>query len=67
MTQIELPPQRRPHSLLDLIVADIIFGCLFEAFRRISQATCTGTSTGDDIQPQKKMCQLLLKKILVPR
>jgi hypothetical protein len=32
MSQIELPPYREPHSPLDLIVVEIIFGRLFEAF-----------------------------------
>jgi hypothetical protein len=67
MTQIELPPYRGPHNPLDLIVVGIIFGHLFETFQRISQATGTGTSPGDDTQPQKKMRQPSLKKILVPR
>jgi hypothetical protein len=67
MTQIELPPYRRPRSPLDLIIVEIIFGHLFETYRCISQATGTGTSTGDDIQPRKKMCQPLLKKIIVLR
>jgi hypothetical protein len=67
MTQIELPPYCRPHSSLDLITIEIIFGRHFGAFQRISQATGTGPLAGDDIQPQKKMCQPLLKKIHVPR
>jgi hypothetical protein len=32
MTKIELPPYRRPHSSLDLVIVEIIFGRLFEAF-----------------------------------
>jgi hypothetical protein len=32
MTQIELPPYRRPRSSLDLVAVDIIFGCLFKGF-----------------------------------
>jgi hypothetical protein len=67
MTQIELPPYRGPRSPLDLIVVEIIFTCLFEAFRRISQAIGTSTSAGDDIQLRKRMCLPSLKKILVPR
>jgi hypothetical protein len=67
MTQIELPPYHVPCSLLDLVDGEIIFGCLFEAFRRISQAAGTGTLIDDDIPPRKKMLQPLLKKILVPR
>jgi hypothetical protein len=67
MTQIELPPYRGPRSPMDLIAIEIIFGCLFESFLRISQATGTATFVSDDIQPQKKMRQPSLKKILVPR
>jgi hypothetical protein len=67
MIQIELPPYYIPHSPLDLVAIEIIFGLLFEAFRRVSQGTGTGTSTGTNIPPQKKMHQPLLKKILVPR
>jgi hypothetical protein len=67
MIQIELPPYRGPRSLLDLIIVDITFGRLFEAFRRISQATITGTSVDDDIQPRKKMHLPSLKKVLMPR
>jgi hypothetical protein len=36
MTQIELPPYCGPHSPIHLIAVEIIFGCLFETFRRIS-------------------------------
>jgi hypothetical protein len=36
MTQIKLPPYRRPRSLLDLVAIEIIFGCLFEVFQCIS-------------------------------
>jgi hypothetical protein len=32
MTHIELPPYCDPHSPLDLIAIEIIFGCIFEAF-----------------------------------
>jgi hypothetical protein len=67
MIQIELPPYCGPHSPLDLVVVEIIFGHLFEAFQRISQDAGTGTSVGIDTPPQKKMCHPPLKKILVPR
>jgi hypothetical protein len=55
MTQIDLPSYHGPHSLLDLVAIEIIFGRIFEAFQRISQATCTGTSASNDIPPRKKM------------
>jgi hypothetical protein len=67
MIQIELPPCRVPRSLQDLVAIEINFGCLFEAFQRISQATGIGTSASDDIPPQKKLCQPPLKKILMLR
>jgi hypothetical protein len=52
MIQIKLPPYCGPCSPLDLVAIDIIFGCLFEAFRCVSQATGTGTLVGDDTPPQ---------------
>jgi hypothetical protein len=67
MTQIELPPYRGPRSPLNLVIVDIIFGHLFEAFRRLSQVAGTGASVAADTPPQKKMRQPPLKKILVPR
>jgi hypothetical protein len=67
MTQIEVPPYHEPRSPLDLVVVEIIFGCLFEAFRHTSQATRTGTSAGDDTQPSKKARAPSLKKMLVPK
>jgi hypothetical protein len=51
MSQIELPTYRGPHSPLDLIVVEIIFGRLFEVFQRISQTTGTDTLAGNDTQP----------------
>jgi hypothetical protein len=32
MTQIEIPSDRGPHSPLDLVAIEIIFGCIFEVF-----------------------------------
>jgi hypothetical protein len=51
MIQIELPPYGGPHSLLDLVAIEIIFGCLFEAFRCVAQAAGTGASAGADTPP----------------
>jgi hypothetical protein len=67
ITQIEFPPYRGPHSLLDLVNIEIIFGHPFEAFRCVSHDAGTGTSADADIPPKKKTCQPPLKKILVPR
>jgi hypothetical protein len=54
MTQIELPPYRRPQRPLDLVTIEIIFGRLFEVFRRASQAAGNETSADDDTQPPKR-------------
>jgi hypothetical protein len=67
MSQIELPPYRGPYSPLDLLIIEIIFGCLFEAFRHLSQAAAAGASTDDNTRPQKKMQLPSLRKVLVPR
>jgi hypothetical protein len=67
MSQIELPPYRGPRSPLDLIVVEIIFERLFEAFRHISQAVVAAASTDDSTRPQNKMFQPSLRKVLVPK
>jgi hypothetical protein len=67
MTQIELLPYRGPRSPLDLVDVDIIFRCLFEAFRHTSQAAGTGTSAGDDTHASKRAHAPSLKKVLTPR
>jgi hypothetical protein len=58
MAQIELPPYRGPTSPLDLVVIEIIFGRLFKAFRRTSQAAGTRSSNGGETQPLKKKKRL---------
>jgi hypothetical protein len=52
--QIELPPFHGPHSPVDLVTIEIIFGRLFEAFRHTSQTNAASTSVGDDTRPHKK-------------
>jgi hypothetical protein len=66
MTQVELPLYHRPHSPLDLVAIEIIFGCIFEMFWHISQAA-TGTVATDDDRPQKRFHQPPLRKVLTPR
>jgi hypothetical protein len=56
MTQLEIPPYRRPRSPLDLVAVENIFGHLFKAFQYASRAAGTGTLAGDDSQPLKKRC-----------
>jgi hypothetical protein len=50
MTQIELPPYRGPHSLLDIVAIEIIFGHMFEVFRHIIQSDAAAdiVAYGDD-------------------
>jgi hypothetical protein len=44
ITQVELPPYCGPHNPLDLVIVEIIFGCIFQAFCRISQVAATGAT-----------------------
>jgi hypothetical protein len=54
MTQVELPPYCRPRSPLDSIAIEIIFGRIFKAFQRISQAAATSVASTDDNKPLKR-------------
>jgi hypothetical protein len=67
MTQVELPPHRGPHSLMDSIDIEIIFGRIFEAFQWISQAAIAGAVSIDDNKPLKRCCRPSLKKAMVSR
>jgi hypothetical protein len=67
MTQVELPPYHGPHSPLDLVSIEIIFGHIFEAFSQISQAAAAGATPPDDNKPLKRFCRWSLKKVLVSR
>jgi hypothetical protein len=64
---IKLPPYRGPRNPLGLVVVEHIFGCLFEAFRHVSQTARTGASAGDDAQPSKRARAPPLKKMIVPK
>jgi hypothetical protein len=65
ITQIKLPPYRRPQSLLDLLASKIIFGHIFEAFRRMSHAKIDAAAVGDDNPlPKRARRAPILKKIL---
>jgi hypothetical protein len=54
MFQVELPPFPGPHSLLDLVAIEIVFGCIFEAFHQMSQATDVDAAPADDNKPLQK-------------
>jgi hypothetical protein len=70
-TQIKLPLYHRPRSPLGLVVVEIIFGRLFEAFRHASYGVGAGagagTLVGGTAQPMKKTREVPLKSVLVPR
>jgi hypothetical protein len=67
MSQVELPPYCKPHSPLDLVAIEIMFGCVFEAFQQISQVVVAGVASTDANRPMKRVCCLPLKKALMPR
>jgi hypothetical protein len=68
ITQVELPPYRGPHSPLDLVAVEIIFGRIFEAFCRMSHATGAGAAVAIEDKPlPKKPRWVLLKKTLALR
>jgi hypothetical protein len=67
MIQVELPPYGGPHSPLESVALEVIFGRIFEAFQQISQAAATSDASADDNKPLKRFCWSSLKKALVPR
>jgi hypothetical protein len=68
VTQIEIPPYRRPHIPLDLVATEIIFGRIFEVFQYITQVdVATGDPADDNDRPQKRSHQPSLRKVFVPR
>jgi hypothetical protein len=62
-TQVELPPFHELRSPLNLVAIEIVFGHIFEAFRRMSQAA----AAKDDKPLQKKRRRILPKKTLALR
>jgi hypothetical protein len=66
-TQVELPTYHEPRSPLDLVVIEIIFGRIFEAFRHVSQDVAASAAADDNDRPQKKSHQPPLRKVLAPR
>jgi hypothetical protein len=48
MTQVELPPYRGSRSPLDLVVIEIVFGRIFEMFRRMSHVAAAGATIVND-------------------
>jgi hypothetical protein len=65
MTQVELPSYRGPHSPLDLVSNEFIFGRIIKAFQQISQVVAGGATSANDNKPLKKFHWHSLKKVLV--
>jgi hypothetical protein len=56
-----------PHCSLDLVAIKLIFGCLFEALQRLTQAARIDTSVGADTQPAKRLQAPPMRRMLAPR
>jgi hypothetical protein len=56
-----------PHCSPGLVVVKLVFGRLFEALQRPTQAAKINTSAGADIQPAKRLRVPPMRKMLAPR
>jgi hypothetical protein len=63
----ELFPYYVPRSPLGLVVVNLVFDRLFEAFQRPSQAAKTDTSVGADTQPAKRLRAPPMRRMLASR
>jgi hypothetical protein len=63
----ELPSYHGSRNQLNLVLVNLAFGRLFEAFQHISQAIRTNATAGADTQPAKKTRAPTMRRILVPR
>jgi hypothetical protein len=63
----EPPSYHGSHNRLNLVLVNLAFGRLFEAFQHISQAIRTDAMAGADTQPAKKTRVPSMKRILAPR
>jgi hypothetical protein len=71
MIQVEFPSYQGPHSPLDLVTTGLVFGRMFEAFRRVSQAKpiAAAPMPADDDKPLQKSQRKvpLVRKMLTPK
>jgi hypothetical protein len=63
----KLFPPHAPHCSLGLVAVKLVFGHLFEALQRLTQAAKIDASAGADTQPAKKLRALPMKRMLAPR
>jgi hypothetical protein len=63
----ELFPHHAPHCSLGLVAIKLVFGRLFDALQRITQATGIDTSAGADTQPIKRLRVPLMRRMLASR
>jgi hypothetical protein len=63
----ELPSYHGSRSQLNLVLVNLTFGRLFEAFQHISQAVRTNATAGADTQLAKKTRAPSMRRILAPR
>jgi hypothetical protein len=63
----ELPFYHSSRNRSNLVLVNLVFGRLFDAFQHISQAIGTDATAGADIQPAKKTQAPSMRRILAPR
>jgi hypothetical protein len=63
----ELPSYHGSRSQLNLVLVNLAFGRLFEAFQHISQAVRTDATARADTQPAKKTRAPSMRRILAPK
>jgi hypothetical protein len=63
----ELFSHHAPRRSLGLVVARLVFWCLFEAFQCLAQATKIDTSAGADTHPDKRLWAPPMRRMLMPR
>jgi hypothetical protein len=63
----EFFPHHVPRYSPDLVAVKIVFGCLFKALQRPTQAAKIDSSAGADIQPAKRPWAPLMRKMLATR
>jgi hypothetical protein len=62
----ELFPHYAPRCSLGQVAVKLVFGHLFEALQRLTQATVINTFAEADAQPAKRLRALLMRRMLAP-